>query len=137
MLRASTAASKIIILVTDGANTAGAIDPVTAAQAVAALGIRVYAIGIGTPEFAAETGESLDEETLQTIASISNGRYFLARDLASLQDVYDQIDALERSEVERQVFVQWQEQAGIWLMAAFALLIGERFLRHTMLQTIP
>jgi Ca-activated chloride channel family protein len=137
MLRASTAPSKVIILLTDGANTAGAIDPVTAAQAVAALGIRVYTIGIGTPEFAEESGESLDEETLQTIASVTNGRYFLARDLATLQEVYDQIDVLERSAVERQVFVQWQEQAGSWLTAAFALLIGERILRHTVFQTIP
>jgi Ca-activated chloride channel family protein len=137
MLRASTAASKIIILLTDGANTAGAIDPVTAAQAVATLGIRVYTIGIGTPEFASESGESLDEESLQTIASLTSGDYFLARDLATLQDVYNQIDALERSEVERQVFVQWHEQAGMWLIAAFALLIGERFLRHTVFQTIP
>lgn len=137
MLRASTAASKVIILLTDGANTAGAIDPVTAAQAVAALGIRVYTIGVGTPEFAAESGESLDEATLQTIASTTNGRYFLARDLVTLQDVYNQIDALERSDVERQVFVQWQEQAGIWLIAAFLLLVGERLLRHTVFQTIP
>jgi Ca-activated chloride channel family protein len=137
MLRASTAVSKVIILLTDGANTAGAIDPVTAAQAVAALGIRVYTIGIGTPEFASESGESLDEETLQTIASIASGHYFLARDFTTLQEVYDQIDALERSDVERQVFVQWQEQAGIWLIAAFVLLIGERFLRHTVFQTIP
>ncbi len=137
MLRASTAASKVIILLTDGANTAGTIDPVTAAQAVAALGIRLYTIGIGNPEFAAESGERLDEETLQTIASIANGRYFLAQDLATLQEVYDQIDALERSDVERQVFVQWQEQAGVLLIGAFGLLLSERFLRHTVFQTVP
>jgi Ca-activated chloride channel family protein len=137
MLRTSTAASKVIILLTDGANTTGSIDPVTAVQAVAALGIRVYTIGIGSPEFAAESGEGLDETTLETIASIANGRYFLAQNLTTLQEVYDQIDALERSDVERQVYVQWQEQAGIWLAAAFVLLLGERILRHTVFQAVP
>jgi len=137
MLRSSTAASKIIVLLTDGANTTGAIDPITAAEAAASLGIRVYTIGIGTPEFAAESGEGLDEDTLETIATIANGRYFRAQDLAGLEQVYQQIDALERSDVERQIFVQWQEQAWILLTVAFIWLIGERILRHTVFQTIP
>jgi Ca-activated chloride channel family protein len=137
MLRASDAASKVIILLTDGANTTGAIDPITAAQAVAALGIRVYTIGIGTPEFAADTGEALDEQTLGIIASTTNGRYFLARDLESLQTVYEQIDALERSDVERLEFVLWQEQSGLLLVAAFLALVCERLLRHSVFQTFP
>jgi len=137
MLRTSTAASKVIILLTDGANTTGAIDPITAAEAVAALGIRVYTIGIGTAEVGAASGEALDEESLQRIADIADGRYFRAQDLQGLQQVYDQIDALERSDVERQIFVQWQEQAGMLLIASLALLVSERLLRHTVLQAIP
>jgi Ca-activated chloride channel family protein len=137
MLRASDAASKLIILLTDGANTTGAIDPVTAAQAVAALGIRVYTIGIGTTELAADSGEALDEQTLQTIASATSGRYFLARDLESLQAVYDQIDTLERSDVERLEFVLWQEQSGLLLVGALIALFSERLLRHSLLQTLP
>lgn len=137
MLRTSTAASKVIILLTDGANTTGAIDPITAAEAVAALGIRVYTIGVGRADFAAESGEGLDEETLQTIANIANGRYFPAEGLADLQQVYDQIDTLERSDVERQIFIQWQEQAGMLLIGAFVCLVSERLLRHTIFQAVP
>ncbi len=137
MLRTSAAASKLIILLTDGANTTGAIDPITAAEAAASLGIRIYTIGVGTPDFAAESGEGLDEETLGSIATIANGRYFRAQDLAGLEEVYTQIDSLERSDVERQIFVEWQEQAGILLIGSLILLAGERILRHTIFQTIP
>lgn len=134
MLRNSTAASRVIILLTDGANTVGELDPITAAEVVAALGIRVYTIGMVSPDAAQE---AVDEETLQNIASIGSGRYFRAEDLADLQAVYAQIDSLERSDVERQVFVQWQEQGGVLLMGAFIFLVSERALRHTVLQTIP
>jgi Ca-activated chloride channel family protein len=135
MLRTSVAASKVIILLTDGANTStGAIDPLTAAEAAASLDIRIYTIGVGTPEFAADSGEGLDEETLETIATIGNGRYFRAQDLAGLEQVYEQIDALERSNVERQIFVEWQDQAAILLLLSFVLLISERVFRHTIFQ---
>ncbi|NWG16631.1 MAG: VWA domain-containing protein [Chloroflexi bacterium] len=146
MLRQSAAASKVIILLTDGANNAGGIGPATAAQAVAALGIRVYTIGMGTtglvlvPDDAGNTQlveSDLDEATLQAIADVTGGLYFRAGDLVDLQRVYDQINALERSDVVRQTVVRWQEQAGWVLWPALVLLVIERLLRYTILQTIP
>jgi Ca-activated chloride channel family protein len=137
MMRTSTALSKVIILLTDGANNAGSVDPMTAAQAVASLGIRVYTIGMGRADFAAAQGDEIDEATLQEIATTTDGRYFRAEDLESLQQIYDQINSLERSEVERQVFVQWQEQAGFLMIGALILLLTERILRHTVFQSVP
>lgn len=147
MLRTSTAASRVIILLTDGANNAGAIDPITAAQAVALLGMRVYTIGMGrtglVPVPIDESGNTqlvqsdLDETTLQTIAQTTNGLYFRAEDLTGLEEIYAQIDTLERSNVERQVYVRWSEQAEPFLWAGLILLIIERGLRHTLFQTIP
>jgi Ca-activated chloride channel homolog len=146
MLRTSSAPSRIIILLTDGANNAGAIDPLTAAQSVAALGMRVYTIGMGKTGLVPildDRGNSrliesdLDEDTLRGIAEMTNGAYFRAVDLVDLQRIYDQIDVLERSEVERQVFVRWQEQGFVWLVMGFTLLMAERLLRHTVFQAIP
>lgn len=146
MLRASTAPSRIIILLTDGANNAGAIDPLTAAQSIAALGMRVYTIGMGKTGLVPiidDLGNSrliesdLDEDTLSGIADMTQGAYFRAVDLVDLQRIYDQIDVLERSEVERQSFVRWQEQGLVWLVIAFVLLVIERLLRHTVFQAIP
>ncbi len=79
----------------------------------------------------------LDETTLQAIADATGGRYFRAEDPDRLQRIYDQINALERSDVTRQVYVNWQEQAGILLAAAFAALVFERLLRHTAFQIVP
>jgi Ca-activated chloride channel family protein len=147
MLRTSSAASKVIILLTDGANNAGSIGPVTAAQAVAAFNTRIYTIGMGktglVPVPVDDAGNTqlvesdLDEPTLQTIATTSGGQYFRAQDLGDLQHIYDEIDRLERSDVERQVFVRWQEQSAGFLWVGMILLIVERLFRHTLFQTIP
>ncbi len=146
MLRQSAAASKVIILLTDGANNAGGIGPITAAQAVAALGIRVYTIGVGMTGLVLVPDDSggtqlvesdLDEATLQAIADITGGLYFRAGDLVDLQRIYDQINALERSDMVQQTIVRWQEQAGWLLWPALILLVIERMLRYTVLQTIP
>lgn len=146
MVRQSKAASKVIILLTDGANNAGGIGPLTAAQAVAALSIRVYTIGMGKTGLVPvpdDTGgtvmmeSDLDETTLQAIADTTGGRYFRAEDPDRLQRIYDQINALERSDVARQVYVNWQEQAGMLLATALAALVIERFLRQTAFQTTP
>ncbi|MCB9451712.1 MAG: VWA domain-containing protein [Anaerolineaceae bacterium] len=146
MMRTSAAASKVIILLTDGANTAGNFDPITAAQAVATLDMRVYTIGIGKPglvPFLDSNGNTitvesdLDEATLGAIADTADGRYFRAEDAADLQQIYEQIDALERSDVEKQVFVRWQEQAWVLLWGGLAALILERVLRHSVFQVVP
>lgn len=146
MLRQSQAASKVVILLTDGVNNSGGVGPVTAAQAVAALGMRVYTIGMGKlglvpmPDGSGGTQlveSEIDEATLQTVADTSNGRFFRAEDLADLQSVYDQINSLERSDVERQIYVRWQDQSFFLLWIAAILLIGERVARQTVFQTVP
>ncbi len=146
MLRQSAAASRVIILLTDGANNAGGIGPLTAAEAVAALGMRVYTVGMGKRGLVPMPDDSggttlvesdLDEITLQAIAQTTGGHYFRAEDPDSLQRIYDQINRLERSDVVRQVYVNWQEQAGILLAVALIALVMERFLRQTVLQSIP
>jgi Ca-activated chloride channel homolog len=134
MLRTSTAPSKVIILLTDGSNNAGEIAPITAAQAVSALGSKVYTIGMGRVD---SSGSGLDEQTLQAVAAAANGLYFRAENLEGLQQIYDRIDSLERSEAVRQVFVRWQDQSFTWLAVGLFFLMIERILRHTVLQTIP
>lgn len=146
MLRSSTSQNQVIILLTDGENNVGSIDAVSASQAAHALGIRIYTVGIGQrgvftvqqPDGAIETVISnLDEATLQNIASIGDGEYFYAADLPSLQAIYDRIDQLERSPIEKQQFTRWRDMGDSLIIAVFILLIIERFLRHTIFQTIP
>lgn len=131
MLRDSSADSKVIIVLTDGANNAG-LDPIIAANAVRALGMRAYTIGMGRPG-----STELNEDALRSIATVTGGLYFRAEDTSGLQQIYDRIDSLVRSEVSRQVFVRWQDQAFPWMLGALGLLIIERILRHTAFQSIP
>ncbi len=138
MLRSGDAASKIVILLTDGANNAGDIGPVTAAEAVASLGIRVYTIAmIQHASTTPSQVDPIDEATLKSVASITQGRYFAASDLADLQTVYDQIDGLERSDVERKVFIRWQEQFSLFAGLCLLILILETILRQSLFQVIP
>lgn len=134
MLRDSTHGERAIILLTDGANNAGQIDPISASQAAAAFDIRIYTIGIGSliSDF-----DELDEATLREIATITDGRYFNALSLADLQSIYERIDALERATTLRQQTILWDEVAHIVLFGALVLLMIERYLRHTLFQTIP
>lgn len=146
MLRSNDAAGRVIVLLTDGENNAGLIDPLTAAEAAQALGIRVYTIGMGAPGTVAVnniTGETqirdgeLDETMLSGIARIANGKYYNALNLFDLQEIYAEIDQLERVRMERQITVRWQDRAWGWLIASFVLLLLERLLRYTVFQTIP
>jgi Ca-activated chloride channel family protein len=129
LLRESDTTNKVVILLTDGDNNAGRIDPITAAEVAATLGIRVYTIGMGQTE--------LDEATLRNIAFKTNASYHNALDLASLQSIYEAIDALETSRFDRELNIQWRDQAFIFLQFAFFMLIIERVLRHTIFQTLP
>ena len=144
LLRDDSTPSRVIILLTDGANNAG-LDPMVAAEAAAALGIRIYTIGMGAPGMMAiptasgvEMIESdLDEDLLRQIADVGGGLYFRADDTSGLQQIYRQINTLERSDVERRVLVRWQDRAAGLLVLALVLLLLERGLRRTVLQTIP
>jgi Ca-activated chloride channel family protein len=150
MLKDSDAKSKIIILLTDGVNNAGEIDPQTAAEAAKALGIKVYTIGMGRPGqvpvpvvdlFGREQivyGESqVDEVTLQEIAEITGGRYFRAEDSAGLKQIYDEIDALEQSQVEVERYTRYRELMGWLLLPALGLVVSEMFLRKTVFRKLP
>ncbi len=145
MLRESEASSRIIILLTDGSNNKGGVNPLDAARAASALGVRIYTIGMGRASLniPAETGEvaqgsnDFDEATLRSIADVTEGLYFRAEDNAGLQRTYEQIDALERSDIEQQVFVRWRERAGWLMVITLVLLLVERFLRQTVFQAIP
>ncbi len=128
MLRSGAAASKVIILLTDGDNNT-ALDPQEAATAAATLGIRVYTIGVG--------GAELNESALQNIASVGGGLYFRADNRQGLEQVYAQIGSLERSDLERRVLIRWQDWAGWVLVPALIVLMVERILRRTLFQVIP
>ena len=142
MLKDSDVESKIIVLLTDGVNNSGAIDPITAATAAEALGIRVYTIGVGQPSLSSFSGGSgravdLDEDSLREIAALTDGRYFRATDPEGLNRIYDEIDQLERSEIETFTFSQRNELAGWVMVPALFLLLAELGLRRTLLRTLP
>ncbi len=117
--------SKVVILLTDGDNNAGDIDPLEAAELAKAMGVRVYTIGIGTrgaapmPVRDPFTGQqqiewmevNIDEETLQKIAATTGGKYFRATDTQSLTSIYHEIDQLEKSKVESRQFTDYRELA--------------------------
>jgi Ca-activated chloride channel family protein len=146
MLRSSDAKSRVIILLTDGANNSGQIDPLTAAEIAKALDIRVYAIGAARPGPAAlpfpdgriEYRDSeIDEETLKEIADLTGGLYFRAEDEAGLAEIYRTINELERSQVEVRTFTRYTELAVWFILPAAFLLIVEALLRRTVLKKIP
>lgn len=150
MLANSDAESKVIILLTDGVNNAGQIDPLTAAEASKALGIKIYTIGAARPGQVPVPVQTLlggtdivyqesvlDEEILQQVADITGGKYYRAEDTAGLRAIYDEINQLEKSKVEVQVFNQYTELAGYLLVPAIIILILELFLRKTTFQSNP
>lgn len=150
MLTNSDAESKVLILLTDGVNNAGQIDPLTAAEAAKALGIRIYTIGAARPgevpvEVPSMFGGTtvvyqesvLDEATLQQVADITGGKYYRATDTVELQAIYDAINELEQSRVEIQVFNQYTELMLWLLIPALGLFLLELILRNTVFRTIP
>ena len=128
MLKDSESKSRVIVLLTDGMNNRGAIDPLTAAMAAQSLGIKVYTIGMGQAEEALTTRRLssrpfvLDEDTLIEIADITGGRYFRATDTQGLREIYDEISALEKSEVEVRIITRYRELA-VWLLVPVPLLL--------------
>ncbi|MCS6975543.1 MAG: VWA domain-containing protein, partial [Gemmatales bacterium] len=141
-LRRAPVREKVLILVSDGKhNVANAMSPVSAARLAADLGIRIYAIGtIGNQEQSSSglfgltgsnSADSVDEPTLQRVASLTGGRYFRATDTDGLIAVYQEIDRLEKSRITRQDFVPKEDWYPLPLIAALLLLTGEALLRAT------
>jgi Ca-activated chloride channel homolog len=149
-LRDSKAKSRIIILLTDGINNAGEIDPQTAADIAHALGIRVYTIGVGKPGKAPYPVEDpvfgkryiyldneLDEAQLTKIAEITGGKYFRAKTEDMLKNVYDQISQLEKTKVKIKEYLQYDEHFPYLLMLGAIALLLELILRETLLRRLP
>ena len=149
MLKDSDAKSKVVVLLTDGDNNKGEIDPMTAAAAAETLGIRVYTVGMGQRDGALTTVQSvfgtrvqvgrsnLDEETLKRIADATDGKYFLATDTEALRGIYEEINELEKSEIEVSVFTQRDELAGWLLLPVSALILLELLARGLIFRSAP
>ena len=149
-LQAGEAASRVVVLLTDGRNNRGEIDPVTAAQAAQALGVRVYTIGAGSRGAArvpvpdrfggrryVTTRVDVDEPTLSAVAETTGGRYYRATDRESLEAIYREIDELETTEMQIENFTSYGERFHLPLLAGMVLLLAELALGRTWLRTLP
>lgn len=141
------AVSKSVILLTDGSNNAGEVDPITAAQIAKQKNVRVYTIAVGKPgsvpvssfygNITTNVPIEIDEETLQKIAETTEGKFFRARDTRSLQQVFDEIDKLERSKINVDNFKRTDDHFMPWIGAALILFCLQLILRLTLLRRIP
>ncbi|QEH40357.1 VWA domain-containing protein [Chitinophaga sp. XS-30] len=149
-LHSSKVKSKVIILLTDGVNNTGLVDPLTALEIAKAYKIKVYTIGVGTtgkapspatmPDGSVQmqmTDVQIDEPLMRKIATETGGRYFRATDNASLQNIYQEIDKLERTKVEITSYKRFQEHFFPLAMIALACLLLEVLLRYTLFKRLP
>lgn len=142
-----TAVSKSVILLTDGSNNAGEIDPLTAAQIARQKGVRVYTIGIGRNDvmnLSSMYGNintavpvEIDEESLTAIADITGGKFFRATDNQALENVFTEIDKLEKSRINVDNFSRTDDNFMPWIGAALILLLLNLILTYTLLRRIP
>ncbi|MDR0305807.1 MAG: VWA domain-containing protein [Chitinispirillales bacterium] len=154
-LKDSPAKSKVIVLLTDGANNAGDIPPLSAAKAAAELDMRIYTIGVGKEgkvPFPVEvvnplTGQKqqrtqmmdsdLDEKELKAIATLTGGTFFRAQNSEALKEIYDEINKLEKTEIKSISHVSWSEYFYMWLWVGFFILMAETLLQKTVFRRIP
>lgn len=150
-LRESEAKSKVVVLLTDGVNNSGEIDPKTAGDIAHKLGIKVYAIGVGTDGQAMvpiddprtgtrrliQTYTEIDEKLLTEIAKKTGGLYFRAKDETALRSIFNEINKLEKTEVKVNSFTTYDEHYAKYLLWAFWLLTAEFALRHLLWRKMP
>lgn len=149
-LKESTAESKVIILLTDGQNNRGEIDPVTASDVAETMDVRIYSIGVGAygeapflfdDPFGGQRRRmvpvEIDEEMLMTVAENTGGKYFRATNKQALRDIYDEIGELEKTKIEERVYTDYQERYTLFLLPAFGLLLLELLLSNTRLRRTP
>jgi len=149
-LRELQSKSKIVILMTDGQNNAGKVPPLTAAEAAQALGVKVYTIGIGTRGLAPvpfldplgykryrRQEVNIDEDTLKQIAKRTGGMYFRGDSSTTLRDIYEQIDRLEKTEVQVKKFQRYRELFPLVALPGLVLLLLEVILSHTVWRKLP
>ena len=143
-LRDSKAKSKIVILLTDGIHNAGRLTPQDAAQAAAALGIKIYTVGAGSDQPRAngifgfvQGGNEIDEATLKKIAEITKAKYFRATDLKSLEETYKAIDQMEKTKIELDQYTRYEEKFAPFLVLGLLCLAFETLLGFTRLGRLP
>nr|MBD3622469.1 VWA domain-containing protein [Sunxiuqinia sp.] len=148
-LKESDAISKVIILLTDGENNRGEIAPETAAELAKTFGIRVYTVGVGTIGMAPypvqtpfgiqmrDVEVKIDEETLQKIADITDGRYFRATNNEKLVQIYEEIDQLEKSKMDVKEYSRKEEEFVRYALMAGVILLTGLFLKTTLFRNIP
>jgi len=148
-LKESDAISKVIILITDGVNNAGSIDPLSAAEIAKIYGIRIYTIGVGTMGVAPYPVQTpfgvqyqnmevqIDEGILKQVAEVTGGRYFRATSNKKLKEIYEEIDQLEKSKIDVTDFSRRHEEFLPLALLALALLLMEIILRNTIFRTTP
>lgn len=148
-LRESKAISKVIIILTDGVNNAGAVDPVSAAEIAKLYGIRIYAIGVGsmgTAPYPVQTPfgiryqdmeVEIDEDLLENVAEMTDGKYFRATSNSKLEDIYKEIDELEKSKIDVTEFHKKTEEFLPFALLALLLVILEILLKNTVFRTTP
>ena len=147
-LKESKAKSRIIILLTDGVNNSGFIDPQTASELAVEYGIKTYTIGLGSngmalSPVAINNGKfqysriqvEIDEKLLKEIASETGGKYFRATNNKKLEDIYDEIDKLEKTEIEEFKYYNYEEKFRPLVLLALGLLVLEFLLRHTLFRS--
>lgn len=141
-LRRAPGESKVVILLTDGENNRGEVDPVTAARAAAAYGVKTYTVGVGSEGVApvpigrgplgieyANMPVRLDEDLLRRIASTTGGQYFRATNARALEEIYRQIDELEKTPVNVRRYIEFSERFQPFALAACILMLAEWLLR--------
>ena len=148
-LRSSKSKSKVIILLTDGVNNGGLIGPTNAKEIAKAFGVKVYTIGVGTEGYAPypertalgvvmqQQKVSIDEKLLKEIATETGGKYYRAKDNTSLENIYKEINVLEKSKVEISTLTRFTERFFPFVMVALGLLLIEFLLRFTLLRKFP
>jgi len=148
-IKDSKSKSKVIILLTDGVNNAGFIDPLTAAELAKEYDIKIYSIGLGTNGLAlspvginargklnyANIQVEIDEELLTQISEMSGGKYFRATDNSKLKEIYDEIDKLEKTETEEFKYYSVDEKFRVFLIPAIILIVFELLMKFTILKS--
>jgi Ca-activated chloride channel family protein len=148
-LKDSKAVSKVIILLTDGVNNMGSVDPLSAAEIAKLFGIRVYTVGIGTMGYAPYPVQTpfgiqlqrmkveIDEQLLVKISSMTDGKYFRAQNTSKLRQIYKEIDKMEKTRIDVTEFRKKKEEFLPLVLISFILLAFEGISRYIILKTIP
>ncbi len=138
-LSKSQAESKVIILLTDGINNHGSLDPITAAEIAKRYNMRIYTIGAGSPARRSAVGRDnpIDEDTMKRIASTTGGKYYRATDLESLREAYEEINELETTEVELGEIYEYDEAFVPYAVVGAVAMLLSVFMRRRWFEAIP